>query len=311
MNPKSLTLKFAMVLLSFIALTYAQLAMARVTCTPSAPTFSTAYGSLLNVTAGSFTVTCSESRAGRTATATYQVSASLGINFVGALRYAKTAGAAPNTLNYDLASDSGCANTWNNTTALLPPTPYTTPSITSAAPDIHTFYFWGCVPAGLTVPKNGTYTDSVTLTTAGTVTGDPRSRFRASTMSVSITAPASCTFSTAPGNMAFAYTSNQGTAAAATPSSYALTCNNMLPYSMSLDVGGTTYTGSWASPTGSYTNTASGLSYTLTLSAATATGTGVAQNFTINGSMPANQGGTCSSLGGCTFVDTHTLTVSF
>ena len=314
MNPKLLAVKFALILSSLAALVvYAQLAEARVTCTPSAATYATAYpssGGALNITAGSFTVTCSESRAGRTATATYQVSASLGANSVGTLRYARTTGAAPNTLNYDMTSDSGCATTWN-TTALLPSTAYTTPAFTSAAPDVHTFYFWGCVPAGLTVPKNGTYTDTVTLSLVNTsITGDRFSRFRTSTASVSITAPATCAFSTAPSNMIFNYTSGQGTAATAT-GSYALTCSNRLPYSMSLDSGGATYSGNWASPTGSYTNTASSLNYTLTLSAATSTGTGVAQTFTINGSMSANQGGTCTTLGGCSFSDSHTLTVTY
>ncbi len=310
MNPKSPAVIFGLTLLGLAALAYAQLAEARVTCTPSAPTFSTAYGSALNITAGSFTVTCSESRAGRTATATYQVSASLGGNSVGTVRYAKTTGAAPNTLQYDLTSDSGCTTTWN-TTALLPATTYTTPAFTSAAPDVHTFYFWGCVPAGLTVPKNGNYTDSVTLAFVNTsITGDRFSRFRTSTLSISITAPATCAFSTAPSNMTFNYTSGQGTAATAT-GSYALTCNNLLPYTMSLDSGGATYTGSWTSPTGTYANTASGLNYTLALSPATSTGTGVAQTFAINGSMPAGQGGTCATVGGCTFSDVHTLTVTY
>jgi len=310
MNAKSLAVKFGLILSGLVALAYSQLVEARVVCTPSGPTYATAYpssGGALNITAGSFTVTCSETRNGRTATASYQVSASLGGNAVGTTRYASR---GTNTLQYDLTSDAGCASTWN-TTALIPSAIYTTPSFTRAASDVHTFYFWGCVPANQTLPANGTYTDSVTLSLVNTsITGDTRSRFRTSTLSVSITAPATCAFSTAPSNMTFNYTSGQGTAAAAT-GSYALTCSNLLPYTMSLDTGGATYSGTWTSPTGSYTNTTSSLNYTLTLSAGTATGTGVVQNFTINGSMPALQDGTCTTLGGCTFSDTHTLTVTY
>ena len=321
MNAKSVTVKLGLILSTLVVLAYAHCAEARVTCTPSAPTFSAAYPSIngtLTIVAGSFTVTCSKSRGG-TATATYQVAASLGNNAVGSLRYA-TFGA--NTLNYDLTSDAGCASTWNDTTAFLPVpptlTPYTTPSLTRGASDVHTFLFWGCVPANQAAPVAGNYTDSVTLSLVNASTTDPQGiRLRTRNMSVTIVVSSNCGITSLPSPMTFNYTSGQGTAATAA-SSYTVTCTNALPYTMSLDTGGTGYTGTWSSPTGSYANTASTLTYTLTLhdvanniDTGTGTGTGAAQNFTINGSMPAGQGGTCATLGGCTFSDVHTLTVTY
>jgi spore coat protein U-like protein len=109
----------------------------------------------------------------------------------------------------------------------------------------------------------------------------------------------------------FTYTSNQGTAAAAAGTlAFTVTCTSGVPYTMALDAGGTGYTGTFTSPTGSYTNTASTLNYTLTLPAASA-GTGAAQPYNLSGSMPANQAGKCTVLGGCTFTDSHTMTVTF
>ena len=109
----------------------------------------------------------------------------------------------------------------------------------------------------------------------------------------------------------FTYTSLQATpAAAAGTLAYTVTCTSGVPYTMALDAGGTTYTGAWAAPTGTYTNTASTLAYTLTLPTAIP-GTGAAQTYTLSGSMAAGQAGTCTTLGGCVFTDAHTLTVTF
>lgn len=109
----------------------------------------------------------------------------------------------------------------------------------------------------------------------------------------------------------FAYTSSQGAAAAAAGTlAFTVTCTNGVPYTLALDAGGTGYTGTFTSPTGSYTNTASTLNYTLTLPTPSA-GTGASQPYTLSGNMPANQAGKCTVLGGCTFTDAHTMTVTF
>jgi len=136
---------------------------------------------------------------------------------------------------------------------------------------------------------------------AGTATG---------TFNVVINFTSACTVG---GTLAPAFTYVSGQAAAAPAAGtlgYTVTCTSGVPYTMSLDAGGTGYTGAWAAPTGTYTNTASTLIYTLTLPAAVA-GTGAAQAYTLSGSMAGLQAGKCTTLGGCTFTDTHTLTVAF
>lgn len=131
------------------------------------------------------------------------------------------------------------------------------------------------------------------------------------TFNVTINFTSACTVNTAGLAPIFNYTSGQGAAAAfATAQSYTVTCTSGVPYTMSLDAGGTGYTGAFTAPTGTYTNTASGLIYSLTLPAAAA-GTGAAQTYALTGSMAAGQAGTCATLGGCAFVDSHTLTITY
>jgi len=131
------------------------------------------------------------------------------------------------------------------------------------------------------------------------------------TFNVTINFTSVCTANTAGLAPVFNYTSLQGTAASfATAQSFSVTCTNGVPYTMALDAGGTGYTGAFTAPAGTYTNTASGLIYSLTLPAATA-GTGAAQTYALTGSMAAGQAGTCTTLGGCAFVDTHTLTITY
>lgn len=131
------------------------------------------------------------------------------------------------------------------------------------------------------------------------------------TFPVTINFTSTCSISTAGLAPTFTYTSLQATAAAATGVlSFTVTCTNTAPYTLSLDAGGTGYTGTYTAPTGSYTDTASGLAYTLTLPTTTA-GIGAAQTYSLSGSMAAGQAGTCGTLGGCSFVDNHTLTVTY
>lgn len=133
------------------------------------------------------------------------------------------------------------------------------------------------------------------------------------TFNVTINFTSVCTVNTTTLTPAFAYTDNQGTPATATGGlNYSVTCTNGVPYSMVLDTNGGTFSGTYTVPTGtgSYTNTASGLKYTLTLPTALA-GTGAAQTYTLSGNMAALQVGTCTTAGGCIFTDTHTLTITY
>ncbi len=283
MKPSSALLKAVLWPLTLAMLAFVNSAHARITCTVSSLGFSTAYGSALNVTASSFTVTCSHLTGGGSQ-ATYQVAANNGLHASGTQRRAAS---GANFLNYNLTSDAGCLTPWQGT-AYIPATPYTTPVLALGASDIKTYTFYGCVPAGQTVPAAGTYTDTVTMSF---IPGGPN--FTGGTFPVSITAPATCSLTPPPGNITFASTSFGAAAAAST--AFATTCTKLLPYTMALDA---------------TSGTIVGVTYTLALSAATAVGTGVTQSFTINGSIAAGQSGTCTA-STCSGTQTRTLTITY
>ena len=142
-----------------------------------------------------------------------------------------------------------------------------------------------------TVRPAGTYTDLVTVTVRNAGTGAMMSQ---STFSVSIITIASCTLATPPGNINFAYTSFQVSAASAS-TTFAVNCTTGIPYTLSLDA---------------TSGTLLGLPYTLSLSQGSSTGTGTAQAFSIDGSITGGLSGTCAS-GTCSASDLRTLTISY
>lgn len=290
MKPESVRLKsipwpqYIPWLAAFAVLVFVHTAQARVTCTISSAGFSTAYGTTLNVTASSFTVTCSH-LTGAGSTATYQVAASNGLQPTGTQNRAAS---GVNFLNYNLTSDPACLTPWKGT-VYIPAAAYTTPVLALGASDVKTYSFYGCVPAGQTVPAAGTYTDTVTMSF---IPGG--AKFTNGTFPVSITAPATCTLSTPPGNIVFNYTSFSAAPVLAN-TTFAATCTNRLPYTLALDA---------------TSGTIAGVSYTLALSAASATGTGLAQTYTINGTIAAGQSGTCAAAT-CTGSQTRTLTITY
>jgi len=103
-----------------------------------------------------------------------------------------------------------------------------------------------------------------------------------------------CQITTPPGNINFTYTSFQNTAATS-GTTFASRCTTGLPYTMALDA---------------TSGNLLGLTYTLSLPVAAATGTGVDQTFNIDGSIAASQSGVCTT---ATCVDTQsrTLTISY
>jgi spore coat protein U-like protein len=117
----------------------------------------------------------------------------------------------------------------------------------------------------------------------------------APTFNVTVTLTSKCQVTTAPTDVAFTYTSFQGAAATAS-STYGVKCTNTLPYTMTLD--------------NAATNTVAGLTYAIALSAASGTGNGAAQSYTINGTMASGQGGTCA-LGSCSGTEGRTLTITY
>lgn len=145
------------------------------------------------------------------------------------------------------------------------------------------------IPAGTNV-ASGMYSDTVITT----LTYNGNQTTLASSFPVQIIVTPSCQLSTPPGNMSFAYTSFQ-TAAATASTPFAVLCTAQTPYTLSL-----------ATTSG----TLLGLAYTLSLSSSGATGSGAAQNFTVNGSIAGNQAGTCAA-GSCSASNVHTLMVSY
>lgn len=116
------------------------------------------------------------------------------------------------------------------------------------------------------------------------------------TFNVTATLTSVCTVST-PSAVAFTYTSFQAGPATATGGAFSVTCTGNLPYSLAVSAA---------------SGTVIGLAYTLTVPTGTQTGSGLAQNYTIGGSMTAGQAGTCAtSATPCTGSNTHTLTVTY
>jgi len=278
-------------------------AQAIVFCTINSPGIATAYpmsGGALNITSSNLRVFCINI-AFRNVTVTYQIGADNGLNPLGIQNRATF---AASQLNYDLHTDPGCINQWQNTLAFNQiPNPPVTFTLGVFGSNVTNIPYYGCVPPGLIVPAMGTYTDTVTLTGAATVSRGGIN-FVASSIPVSITAPATCNFTQPPGNLAFNYIAFSATDVFASATMQA-TCTNLLPYSIALDA---------------TTDVISGLNYSLALNTTglggsnplVSTGTGLAQTFFINGSMAAGQAGTCNNSGSpCSATQIRTLTVTY
>lgn len=130
------------------------------------------------------------------------------------------------------------------------------------------------------------------------------------TFNVSITLNSACQVVTVP-TIAFTYTSFQ-TAPATSSSTFDVKCTSTKSItSILLD------NGSGGLATGlaqSYTDSATGLTYTLTLSGVPTAGSGAAQTVNISGSMAAGQSGTCNAAS-CTNAAstnaTRTITITY
>ncbi len=112
---------------------------------------------------------------------------------------------------------------------------------------------------------------------------------------VTVALTSSCSITAGVTDVAFTYTSFQAGASTATPGTFSVRCTNSLPYTMVLDAGA---------------GTVIGLNYTVALSAAGGTGSGVAQAYSVTGNMPALQGGTCATAT-CAGTSVRTLTINY
>jgi spore coat protein U-like protein len=130
------------------------------------------------------------------------------------------------------------------------------------------------------------------------------------TFAVGITLSSACEVATVP-TIAFAYTSFQ-TGAATSNSTFTIRCTNTKTItSVLLDNGlGGLATGL----SQSYTDQATGLAYSLTLSGVPTAGTGAAQTINIAGSMAADQSGTCAGASCANTTSTNrtrTITITY
>ncbi len=275
-------------------------AMAAITCNVSVTPISTVYSPTItpeNISTGSYTVTCTRA-AGDPTTLNYDLAAGNGLQPSGVINRVQL-GATTNRYNYELYRLA----------------PYTNPNrwqLQNALRFVGSLNFGtgfvatsGAQPFVLRIPPlqtpprpAGTYTDTV----AATLRQDASSIVLATTnFDVTVITDNICEISTPPGAINFSYTSFQATAATAS-TTFNTRCTTGLPYSVAID----TLPASPASL---------GLAYSLTLAPVTsptspATGNGLPQLFTITGTMPAGQSGSCATAT-CTATQPRTITITY
>lgn len=125
--------------------------------------------------------------------------------------------------------------------------------------------------AASTIAAAALFTAAVPAEAVGTVSTN---------FNVDITLSPLCSVST-PAPLAFTYISFQPAAAVAT-TPFTVTCPNGMPYTVGVSAGAT--------------DNAVNLAYSLVTSAAGGTGSGVAQNYAVNGTIAAGQGGSCTTV---------------
>jgi spore coat protein U-like protein len=147
------------------------------------------------------------------------------------------------------------------------------------------------VPGNQTVRPAGTYSDTVDVTLRNSTT---LATLSTSSFNVSVITTDACQINVPPGAINFTYASFQAAVANAS-TSFGVRCTDALPYTMALDA---------------FPGPLLGLTYSLVLSQTNATGNGVTQTYSINGSIAAGQAGTCAT-GTCSGSQTRTLTVTY
>ena len=274
-------------------------AQAAVACTVNAGAgFTRAYNAAGGVAANgssSFTVTCTRAITDSTV-GTLQIRNDRGQNRTSdqqrALRTgAANCGTAANCLLYNLTRPIAGGLWSNNVPSQSIDLAFDFLSTATTSRTISITYDWN-VPAPQTVTA-GTFTDTVEVRAAYDFGAGATTVV--SSFPVTIITPASCSFTTNPGPVAFGnYNAFTATAGAAS-TTFAANCTNTLQYTMALN---------------ETSGVAAGLRYTLALSAAAATGTGVAQTHTITGSIPAGQAGTCAAAT-CPATVPHSVTITY
>jgi spore coat protein U-like protein len=266
-------------------------AQAAITCNISSPGFTTSYdpaATSQTIVQTSLTVTCQRNLAGDPTTLNYSIGADNGLYAGGGSNRARL---VTNYVRYDVYRDSLCSSQWRMTSAdRLPDPPPGTMTLSGFVPTTVDISYWGCIPALQGGATAGIHIDTVTLRL---FRGTTWTIIASATFPVAIHVSATCSISTAPGNITFAYTSFGPAVNAST--NFGATCTNLLPYTLALD---------------STSGTLLGMNYSLALGASSSTGNGVEQTHTISGTMAAGQAGTCPA-GTCSASQAHTLVITY
>ena len=161
--------KYGLWLITFLLLSFAHTVQAAVFCNVTSPGFSTAYvtaNTTTNITAATFTVTCTRDNAGgrrnRNGAVSYQVTAGNGLQPTGTQNRAAKGAAR---LNYSVSTVATCATPWKGTTRLPTVAANFNMAVNTTVTNVYTFY--GCIPAlQAAAAPIGNYTDTVTMTIA-------------------------------------------------------------------------------------------------------------------------------------------------
>ena len=238
-------------------------------------------------TQSSFTLTCSRSATTDATTLNYFVGVGNGQHNAGtANRALQQTGTS--LIAYENYRNSGCTAVWKATGGNRISGSMT---LSGFLPTTVTTSYWGCITTTQTGLPADTYTDTVIMAVTDASGG---ATLATGSFNLSIYQPAVCNITQAPGNVAFTYVAFQASVAMAS-TNFGVTCTNGMPYSMALDA---------------TSGVVSGLEYAIALSASSASGSGSQQNYTVNGTMPANQAGTCGA-GSCSGTSVRTLTITY
>jgi spore coat protein U-like protein len=277
--------RFAALLLVFAAAP----SFAAITCSVMVTSITTVYDPTVatdNISTGSYTVSCTR-LAGDASSFNWSLGADNGAHASGAQNRVQL---GTRTYNYEIyrLTPYTNANRWQDAAA----TRFSgTINFGGALIASASGSFDLRVPGLQTVRTAGTYTDTVGVTLRNSTT---LATLSTSSFNVSVITTDACQINVPPGNINFTYTSFQAAVATAN-TSFGVRCTDALPYTMALD----------AAP-----GPLLGLTYNLALSQTNATGNGVTQTYSINGSIAAGQAGTCAT-GTCSGSQTRTLTVTY
>ena len=284
-------------------------ARAAITCSIGSPGFNALYDFITatpNDSMSSFTINCSRLATDAT-TLNYIAFTDDGLYNTGQNNRAKLT-TANQYIKYDFFTDTTYATNWSKSGKCIIGSINFGSSLTAS----QTKTYYSRMPAAQTGIPQGSYIDTVAVYASygATACANNATQDISGSFTVAISNVPACEISVPPGNVAFTYTAFQATAAAAN-TTFSARCTTNLPYSMALD----------RTPTsGVYPGVVSGLSYGLSIGTTAGgaailpttsfSGNGTVLPYFINGTMPANQAGSCASAT-CTLSDPRTLTFTF